>query len=156
MIPIQDLLRVVDVDLILRRDAPRQFADDLEIGADHTIFRRGRRNSFQPRQLARRLFHHRLGRIGRLQLFTQLIHLGGRPLVRFSQLLANRLELLLQIKPPLALVDVLGDLLLNLGLKLQNVELRRQPRSHHAQSLLDIQLLQHRLLLGHVRLKIRR
>ncbi len=156
MIAIENSLGVVDVDFVLRRSAPGQFAENLQVGANHAVFRRCRGDSFQPRQLAQRFFHHRLGRIGGLELLAQLIDLGGRAFVGFAQLFSNRLELFLQIEAPLALVDVLGDLLLNFRLQFEDVQLRGQARGHQAQAFFDVRLFQHRLLLGHVGLQIRR
>ena len=98
-----------------------------------------------------------LGQLGGFELLRGAVDFAAAAAaLAFAQLLADRLQLLLQVVAALALVDVLLDLRLDLGLQLQHVELRRQPRGDQPQALFDVQLFEHPLLFGGVRLKIGR
>ncbi|OPY14804.1 MAG: hypothetical protein A4E69_00974 [Syntrophus sp. PtaB.Bin138] len=70
-------------------------------------------------------------------------------LVRFAQLLLDRLELLAEIIFPLALVHVALDLGLDLAAQLQDLDLMIDQTGHLLEALLDVQGFQNPLLLLH-------
>ena len=156
MIAIENLLRLVEVEIVLAHLRPGQFRDRLDIGDDDGIIRARLRDEIEPLQLAFRLFHHFFGRLCGLEFLAQLRHLFFRAGIAFTQFLLDRLHLLAQIGATLRVGELRLHVLLQLLLDLRDLELRRNARLHRVETLLDVVLLEQRLLLGNVDVQIRR
>ena len=107
---VQDLPRPADVDGPAAQLGPGQTRQPLEVGDDHAVLGRGRRQALQPRELPIRLAPGLLRQAGLLDLPTQL----GQPsvaIVLIAELLVNRPELLPQVEVAL----LLGKPLLGVG-----------------------------------------
>ena len=74
----------------------------------------------------------------------------------FAELPLDRLDLLAQISAALRIGELRLHILLQLLLNLRDLELRRNARLHRAQTLLDVILLEDRLLLRDIDIQIRR
>src|SRR4051812_28794837 len=105
MVAVEDAAGLLQVQLVHRRDRPGELADDLEPGADDAVLGAGAGNGLEAGQLARRLFHDRLGEAGGLELGAERFDLAGTAGLALAQLLADRLHLLLEVVAALALVD---------------------------------------------------
>ena len=152
VILVQDAARLGQVDLVLALLRPGQRDQPVEVGADHHLLGRPRRDGPQPLQLAVRDFAHRRGHAGLLDLLLQALQLGVGLVVR-PQLLLDRLELLAQDVLALALLELVLHLLLDLRAHLEDFDLPADVRRQLAQALLDRQRLEQLLLAGrgHVR-----
>ena len=113
MVLVEDLPRVLKVEVVLRLHAPGQREDPLEVGADDAVLGRRRRDPLQPRELALGCLPRVLGQIRLLQLFAKLVDLRLH-LVGLAELVLDRLELLAQEVLPLRLVHLRLDLGLDL------------------------------------------
>ncbi len=103
MVFVQHAARMLDVEIVLGRCAPRQADEPVDVGAHDSMLRRFRRNQPQPFQFLvsrlARLFAH----LGRLDFLLEVLDFRGA-CVAFAQLLLNRLELLAQIILALILI----------------------------------------------------
>ena len=70
MIAIENLLRLIEIEIVLAQFIPRQIGDDLDVTNDHGKFRAGRWNKIKPLQFAFGLLHHFGGRLGFLESRT--------------------------------------------------------------------------------------
>ena len=75
MIAIEDLLRLIEIKIIIAQLVPRQISNDLDVTDDDRKFGAGRRNEIEPLQFALGLFHHRLRRVGLFETLAQLLGL---------------------------------------------------------------------------------
>ena len=126
---------------------PRQIGEHLQVGADDAVLGAGLRDGVEAVELAVRLLHHVLGRVGVLQPLAEQLGVALAPLAAaLAELLADRLELLAQVELPLRLVDVLLDLALDLALQFQHVDLLAQAVGDHPEPLGHVRLLQQLLL----------
>ena len=146
MVGVQHLAGVGDVEVVLGRLRPRQLEEPLEVGADHAVLGRGRRQALEPRELALGRLQGVLGKPGRLDPLAQLVDLGLL-LVALAQLLLDRLQLLAQEVLALALVDLRLDLRLDLRAELDHLELAGEDLGQAPQALGDVDLLEQLLLL---------
>ncbi len=58
MVAIENLLRLIEIEIVLAQFVPRQIGDDLDVTDDDGKLRAGRRNEIEPLQFALRLLHH--------------------------------------------------------------------------------------------------
>ena len=75
MIAIEDLLRLLEIEVVLAHFVPRQFGDSLDVTHDDRKLRTGRRNKIEPLQFALRLLHHSFRWIRFLKSRAQLLRL---------------------------------------------------------------------------------
>ena len=85
---------------------------------------------------------------------AQLRDLFVRAGFAFAELALDRLHLLAQISPPLRVGKLRLHILLQLLLDLRDLELRRDACLHRVQPLLDVVLLEQRLLLRDIEIQI--
>ena len=109
--------------------------DPLEVGADHAVLGRRRRQPLEPRELALGGLPHVLRELERLEPLAQLVHLGLLG-VALAELGLDRLQLLAQEVLALALLHLGLHLRLDLRAELEHLELaaRGSPRSGAAAS----------------------
>ena len=119
VVAVEHAPRLLQVEVVVGRLRPRERCDPLEVGPDHAVLGRLRRQLLQPVELALRGLHRVLRQSGGLDLLAQLVRLRGL-LVHLAELLLDRLELLAQ--------EVLALALLHLGL-----DLRLDPRADRDQ-----------------------
>ncbi len=156
MIAIENLLRLVEIEIVVAHFRPGQLRDRFDIGDDDRIIRARRRNEIEPLQFPLRLFHHLFRRLRVLQLFAQLRHLLFRAGIAFAQFLLDGLYLLAQVGPALRVGELRLHILLQLLLDLRDLELRRDARLHAANSFLEVVFLEQRLFLRDIDVQIRR
>ncbi|OQA28699.1 MAG: hypothetical protein BWY59_00701 [Verrucomicrobia bacterium ADurb.Bin345] len=141
---VEDAARLRNLQLVLRRDRPRQLRQPVEIGPHHRVFRRRRGNRAEPLLL----------------LVGGLLHLFGHPrradlaldfqdvallLVLLAQLLADRLHLFAQEEFALALGKRFADLVLDLRPQPQHLQLAVQQRGQAAEPRTGPVILQQQL-----------
>ena len=133
VVRVEDLARLLDVDLAAGGGVPGQRHDELQIRADDRRLRRRRGDALQARDLAVRLAL-RLGRQAcLLDSLAQLAQLRVFR-IKLAQLALDRLELLAQEVLALRLAHLLFGLGLDLASELQHLELVR----HVAQQLFEL------------------
>ncbi len=145
MVLVEHRPRVLQVEVVLGGDRPRQVAQPLEVGARDRILGGLGRDARQAVELAVGLLAH-LGR--HLRLLDAGLELGGFALavVALAQLLLDRLHLLAQQELALVLVDVLLDRGADLLPDFEDLELAREHRGEGAQPLLGVERLEQLLL----------
>ncbi len=146
MVLVEHRPRVLEVEVVLGRCVPRQRRDPLEVGADDAVLGRRRRQLLEPAELAVGRLARVLRQPGRVDLLAQLVHLGLL-LVALAELLLDRLQLLAQEVLALALFHLRLHLGLDLRAELDHLELAGEDLREPAQPLVDVDLLQQRLLL---------
>src|SRR5207248_4251609 len=122
---VENLARARHVDRGAGAGRPGQAGDPVQVGADHGVLGRDRRQLLQPRQLAVGLLAALRRQPGLVEPATQLIDLGLL-LVLFPQLALNGTQLLAQDVLALGLVDLLAGLSLDAPPHLQHLNLARQ------------------------------
>ena len=100
----------------------------------------------EPVQLAQHRLLDVLGQVLLADLLTQLVDLGLL-VVGLAELLLDRLQLLPEEELPLALVDLAGDLRLDLRAELRHLDLAAEDQRDPAQPLLDVGRLEQLLAL---------
>ena len=144
---VEDLARQPDLEPVLGGLAPGQLDHEVQVGADHLVVGRGRRQPLQPPQLAVGLLAHLLGQVELGQPLAQLLDLGLLR-VLFAQFLLDGVQLL----PQQVLALLLGQLALglagDLAAQLQHLDLVGQVVVHRPQRLAAGLRLQQRLFLG--------
>src|SRR5439155_10503874 len=107
-----------EVQVVLGRRPPREREDPLEVGPDHPVLGRGRRELCQAVELPASLL---VGFVGELRLLDLGAQLGdlGLLLVTLTELVLDRLQLLAQEVLPLALLHLGLDLRLDLRPELE-------------------------------------
>ena len=143
---VQDLLRVLDVEVVLGLHRPGQVDQPLEVAADDAVLGRGRRKLLQAPELALGRLRGVLRQLRGLDPLAELVHLGGL-VVGLAELVLDRLHLLAQEVLALALVDLGLDLGLDLGSEADHLELAREDLGEAAEPLRDVELLEQALLL---------
>ena len=109
MVLVQDLPRVLEVEVVLGELVPGQRDDPVEVGADDAVLGRGRRQLLESRELPGRGLQRVLRQVLPFDLAAQLVDLGLL-LVALAELVLNRLQLLPEEELALALVDLARDL----------------------------------------------
>ena len=144
---VENRARVLEVEVVLGERRPRQGDDPLEVGADHPVLGRRRRQPLEPAELAVDRLAHLLGQ--RAESLDALAELGDLRLLRvvLAELLLDRLQLLAQEILALPLLHLGLNLGLDLRSELEDLELAVEDRRHGAQPLLDVDLLQDLLAL---------
>ena len=142
---LEDLRRVLEVDLLLGAGVPRQLGDGLEVGADHLRLHRLAAHARQSSELAVDLLAHVLRQLESVELGPQLVELGAA--FTLAQLVLDRLHLLAQEHLALAIADLGLDLVLDRLLGVEHVELTLHVGQHQAQPLLDRERLEQLLAL---------
>ena len=132
MIPIEHLTGVGDVQVILGQGRPGQGDQPVEVGTDHAILGRGRRQPGQAIQFAQGLFLGLLRHPGRFDFLAEFAHLSGL-LVLFAQLPLDGLQLLAQEVFPLHFLDFGTGLVLDLLAQFQHLDLAGQDAHQTAQ-----------------------
>ena len=97
MIAIENLLRLVEIEVVFTQFRPRQLRDRLHIADDDGIFRARRRDDIEPLQFAigrRENFRRRLRFV---ETGAQLRDLFVRAGIAFAELALNRLQLAAQV-----------------------------------------------------------
>ena len=146
VVAVEHLARMGEVEVVIGRDGPGERREPLEVGPDHAVLGRLRRQALKARELAFRLLHGVLGETRRLDLRTQLLRLDLL-LVELAELLLDRFHLLAQEPLALALLHLRLDLRLDGGADLDELELAGEQLGEHAQALGHVALLEQRLLL---------
>ena len=144
MVLLENLRRVVQIELVVGARVPRQLGDPLEIRADHLRFHRLASRPLQAAELALDFGARLLGKLELAELVAKLGHLLR--LVVVAELLLNRLHLLAQIHLALALAQLFLHLRLDVFLRLEQSDLALDVNEHAAQPVLDVQRLEQSLL----------
>ncbi len=143
MIAVENPARVLEVDLVLGVDTPRQHRQPVEVIAGDAVFRRA---GFQQRQLVHFLVDALFRRFGQRELGDALVEgveLGGLVVLGEAQFFLNRLELLAQEEFALLLAHLLVDLFADVRLQARDVELLLQQHQHLLHALFQREGFQH-------------
>ena len=143
---VEDLARAVEIEVVGRRHAPRQRREPVEVGADHAVLGRRRREPLEPRELAVGRLAHVLGQLERVEPLAQLVRVGLLG-IALAQLLLDRLHLLAEEELALALLELRLHLRLDLRAELEDLELAVEDLRDLAQPLLGVGELEDPLLL---------
>ena len=143
---VEDLDRVLEIEVVLGRRVPRQRCDPLQVRADDAVLGGLRREVLQPAELAIDLLAHVVGQVQRGELLAQLVGLRRR-LVELAELVLDRLELLAQDELALRTVHLGLHLVLDLRADRDDLELAREHLGEAAQPARDVRLLEQLLLL---------
>ena len=155
VVGVEDVARLLDVELVLGGDRPRQLDQPLEVGARHRVLGRRRLHHLEPLELLHRDLLG-LGRhLGVDDLLAEVVQVAAG-LVDLAQLLLDRLQLLAQDVLALVAPHLLLDLAVDLLADLQHLVLAREELQHLAQAGLEIERLQHVLLLVDLHVEVRR
>ena len=124
----EDLMRGLEVEVVLGRLAPGKFRQPFDIGPGHGRFGRVRMHAFEPAELLLGLFARLLRHLGLLDLFAKFAHVLGA-VVGLAEFALDRLELLAQEVFALRLVDLAAHIGLDLLLHGEEFDLlARAPR----------------------------
>ncbi len=146
MVLVQDLLGVVEVEVVIGLDAPRQADEPVDVGADDALLRAGARDAGQAVDLLEGALLD-LVRHGRLlDLLAQLGRLGDGRIV-LAELLLDGLHLLAQDVLALGLVHLGLDLGLDAALELEDLDLLGEELARQPQPIRDVDGLQQLLAL---------
>ena len=143
---VQDLTGGADVHPLLGAGVPGELQAGVEIRPQHRRLGGVGGLLAQALELLEQLLAGLLGQLQGLNGLVVLLELLF--IVALAQLGLDDPQLLPQIIVPLTLVDVLLDLLLNLGLQLEDIQLPAQQDHRQLQPLDRVELLQNLLLLG--------
>ena len=146
VVAVEDLARVAQVEVVLARLRPRQRGEPFQVGADHPVLGRLRRQVLEARELALGLLPGLVGELRLLELAAQLLSLDLL-LVVLAELVLDGLQLLAQEPFALALVHLRLHLGLDARPDLHQFELAGQDLREHAQPLGHVALLEQGLLL---------
>ena len=149
---VQDLRGLLEVEVVVGGDVPRQADQPVDVGPDDADLRRGRRDPAHAVDLLDRPGLDLLGHARLLDLLAQLVDLGLLRVV-LAQLALDGLELLAQDVLALGLVHLGLDLGLDLALQLEDLDLAAEEARDELQPLGDVDRLEQLLALlgGHVR-----
>src|SRR5437867_1469927 len=75
MVAIEDLLRLIEIEVVFAQLIPRKIGNDLDVTHNHREFRTGGWNEIEALQFALSLFHHRLRRLRFFEPLAQLLRL---------------------------------------------------------------------------------
>ena len=145
VVAVEDLAGVRHVEVVVAAHRPGQGDDPVEVGADHGVLGALRRDVGEPVELPAGGL---VGLFRELELVDLLAQLGdlGLLVVGLAELLLDGAHLLAQEVLALALVDLAAHVALDLGAELEHVELAREDADQRAHALLDVALLEQRLL----------
>ena len=143
---VEDLGGVVEVEAVVRPRVPGELGHPFEVGPDDLAFHRLPAGPLQSPEFALDLGPGLLRELDLVETLPQLDQVAG--LVVFPQLLLDRLELLAEVHLALPLAELLLDLRLDLGLRLEHADLALDVDQDAAHPLLDAEGLQEALLLG--------
>src|SRR6185437_16345901 len=101
----EHLAGTVEIEIVGRRDVPRQRGDPVEIGANDAVLGCRRGQALEPAELSERRLSDLLRQVELLEPRAQLRRLRLFR-VGLAELLLNRLELLAQIELALALLEL--------------------------------------------------
>ena len=152
---VERLLHLPELDLIGARFlVPRQRDDPVEICADHLILARRWREHAHALRFATRLLHHLLGQPRLLDLLEEIdgLLLAG---IRLAQLRLDRAQLLPQIELALMLLDLHFRLALDVLHHTRALHFALETREHEADSLPDVEALDHLVLVGDAEVHVR-
>src|ERR1700694_4566841 len=135
----------LDVPGFLRWRPPGQGDQPIDIGPDDADLGRCRRDALHPVDLFQGTLFDAIRHAGGFDLLAQAVQLSA--FFIFAKLFANRLELFAQDLVALQLADRALDLVLNLGLELEDLYLLAQAKRQQPEPLDDVGRLQHVLLL---------
>jgi len=152
---VEDASSPVDVEVVLRRHAPGQLDEPVEIRPGDGVLCGGGRDSLEAVEFAFGLAHGLLGQLGLAQLLAEFLDLG-RSLVAHPEFALDRLELLPQVVFPLRASHLVVDLALDLRGHLQGLDLAVQQRDHPLQALGHVGYLEDRLPLLQRQADVRR
>ena len=156
VIAIQDLLRLIEVEIVLAQFVPWQIGNNLYVTHDHRKLGTCRRNEIQPLQFALRLFHHCFRRIGFLQANAQLLCLFFAAAFGLTQLVLDRFKLRTQISAPLRIGELRRNIFLQSLLDLRDLKLRRNVFLYRTHPFFDVEFFEQRLLLRDLYIEVRR
>ena len=122
MVLVEHAAGVRDVEVVLGRRRPRQVDDPLEVGAHDAVLGRLDRNDAQPLELLLGGLARHLGRVGVLELLSQLVDLALAR-IAFAELLLDRPHLLAQVEVALVLRQLVLHLRLDLLPQLEQLDL---------------------------------
>ena len=131
---VEDAGGLLDVEVVLRGDVPRQPDQPVDVGADDPHLRRRRRDAAHAVDLLDRPCLDLLRHAGLLDLVAQLVDLGLLRVV-LAQLALDGLELLAQDVLALGLVHLGLDLGLDPALQLVDLDLAGEERGDQLQAL---------------------
>jgi hypothetical protein len=146
---VENALHFLDVDIVVGRDAPGERDQPVDVVPHDGGFGRHEGHLLELVELLHGLVVHVLRHPRLLDLLGELLDLV-RELVLVAQLLANRLELLVEVELLLVLVDLAPDLPLDLPLQFQDFELARERAAEQAEALDQVVLLEDLLLHPHL------
>ena len=152
MVFIQDLGRVVQLELIIGAGVPGKLGDPLEIGADDLGLHGLSPGAFQAAELALHLDACLPGKIELVELLAKLVDLAV--LIVIPQFLLDRPHLLAEEHLALPFTQLFLDLRLDLGLRLQHSDLSLDMNQDPPQPFLDAQGFEQGLLLADRQLNV--
>src|SRR5438132_1472907 len=142
---VQDPGRDFEVPGLGGRRSPGQRHQPVDVGANNADLGRGHRNALHPVDFFEGPFFDGFWHARRLYLFPQLVEL--RAFFVFTELFTNGFELLAQDLLALQLADGALDLVLDLGLELEDLDLLGQEERQQTEALEHVGRLQDVLLL---------
>src|SRR5437764_240218 len=151
---IQDVLGRADVLRDLRLLLPRQVDDGLDVVANDRRLGGHRRHELQLLQLRLRFLARFLVHVRAADLLLHLLEV--RALLAFAELLLDRLHLLVQVVLALALLHLPLHAPADALLDLEDVDFRLELREQVLEAGLDVEHLEHLLLLLELERQVRR
>ena len=146
VVAVEDVAGLGDVELVLGGDRPGQLHQPLEVGPGDGVLGRRRLHHLQAVELLQRDLLDVGRHLGVGDLLPEVVEVAAA-LVDLAQLFLDRLQLLAQDVLALVAPHLLLDLGVDLLAHLQHLVLARQELQHPAQARLEIEDLQHFLLL---------
>ena len=137
---VEDLLRAQEVQLLLAALAPGQLADGLQVGADHLRLHGLAAQPGQALVLPLRFLAGVRGQLEVIELLAQLVQ--ALAVILVAQLFLDGAQLLAQDDLALAVAELLLDLVLDLGLGVEDGDLALHMNQRPAQALLHGEGLQ--------------
>ena len=122
MVLLEDLVRRLEVEVVLRGLAPREFGQPFDVGPGHGRLGRIGVHALEPPELLLGLLCGLFRQLGLLDLLAELAHVLGA-VVGLAELALDRLELLPQEVLALGLVDLAAHVGLDLLLHGQELDL---------------------------------
>ena len=150
---VQDAFGLSQVLLDLGLLAPGQADQHIQIVARHASLGRHGRHQLELLQLGLGLGQRSLGHAGGLDLAFQLFQVGA--LFAIPQLLLDRLHLLVQVEVALVLFHLALDAATDALVDVENVDFMLKLAKQQFQTLLDVHLLQHFLLVFQIQRQMR-
>jgi hypothetical protein len=143
---VQHAPRLFDIEVVLGALVPGERRHPVEVGRRDGVFRRRGMHFGEPGELAFRLLFRLFREVLLFDLCPVLLDLDLL-VVRLSELLADRAELLAEVVLPLALVHVVLHLGLDLAAQFKDLHLVVDQARHLAETLLHVEDLEELLFL---------